>query len=210
MTKVGAIVLAAGRSSRFRAGGGAEETKLVAALDGKPIVRQVVETALASRARPVVVVVGHARRAVEETLAGLPATIAFNPDYSSGIASSLRAGIKALPPDVHGVLALLGDMPNVEAGLIDSLIAAFEARPEALAAAPRQHGRRGNPVLLARSLFGRALRLSGDEGARGLVTALDASELIEIAVADSDVTFDVDTPSDLERARLARKIPSST
>jgi len=60
MTRVAAVVLAAGRSSRFRAEGGTEETKLVASVDGKPIVRRVVETALASQAGPVVVVVGHA------------------------------------------------------------------------------------------------------------------------------------------------------
>ena len=71
MIKVAAVVLAAGRSSRFHAAGGAEETKLVATLDGKPVVRHVVEAALTSRARPVIVVVGHARGAVEAALAGL-------------------------------------------------------------------------------------------------------------------------------------------
>ncbi len=60
MTRVGAVILAAGQSSRFRAGGGLDETKLVAKLDGKPIVRRVVEAALATKARPVVVVTGYA------------------------------------------------------------------------------------------------------------------------------------------------------
>ena len=64
MTRVGAIVLAAGQSSRFRAGGGPDLTKLVAKLDGKPIVRRVVEAALATKARPVVVVTGYARESV--------------------------------------------------------------------------------------------------------------------------------------------------
>jgi molybdenum cofactor cytidylyltransferase len=197
MIKVAAVVLAAGRSSRFHAAGGAEETKLVATFDGKPVVRHVVEAALASRARPVIVVVGHARGAVELALAGLPATIVFNPDYATGVASSLRAGLTAALTDVGGALILLGDMPRVEAPLIDALIDAFEARPNAQAVAPVHGGRRGNPVLLSRTLFERAGAIEGDEGARPLLAALPEGDVVEIAASNSGVAFDVDTPSDL-------------
>jgi len=197
MIKVAAVVLAAGRSSRFHAAGGAEETKLVATLDGKPVVRHVVEAALTSSARPVVVVVGYARGAVEAALARLPATIVFNPDYATGLASSLRAGLTAVPADVGGALMLLGDMPRVEAALIDALIDAFEARPNTQAVAPVLGGRRGNPVLLSRTLFERAAALEGDEGARPLLAALPEDDVVEIAASSSGVAFDVDTPSDL-------------
>jgi molybdenum cofactor cytidylyltransferase len=203
MSRVGAIVLAAGRSSRFRAEGGAEETKLVAKLDGEPIVRRVVDAALASRARPVVVVVGHARGAVEAALAGLPARFAFNADFETGIASSLRAGLAATPGETEGAVVLLGDMPNVAARLIDDLIDAFDSRPGASAVAPFREGRRGNPVLIARRLFGRAMRLTGDQGARRLLAALDARDVVEIAAGNLDVTLDIDTPDDLAAARRA-------
>jgi len=205
MTKVCAVVLAAGRSSRFRAMGGAEETKLVAKLDGKPVVRRVVEAALASRARPVIVVVGHARSAVEAALGGLPALLAPNPDYRTGIASSLRVGLAATPAEAQGAVVLLGDMPNVSARLIDDLIDAFESQPSARAVAPIEGGRRGNPILLTRRLFDEAMRLDGDEGARRLLTALDPREIVEIIARDSDVTFDIDIPDDLEAARRGRK-----
>ena len=198
MTRIGAIVLAAGRSSRYRAAGGPEATKLVAALSGKPIVRRVVEAALASRARPVAVVVGHARASVETALAGLAAKIALNPDFETGLASSLRVGLTAMPADVAAAVVLLGDMPNVDAALIDRLIAAFEAATEARAAAPVQNGRRGNPILLARPLFEPAMRLDGDEGARRLLGELGAGQIVEIEAAGSDAFFDVDTPADLE------------
>ena len=168
MTSVGAIVLAAGRSSRFRAGGGLATTKLVEELGGRPIVRMAAEAALASRARPVIVVTGHARSSVEAALAGLEVERAHNPEFSSGLASSLRVGLAAMPADVAGALVLLGDMPWIEARLIDALIAGFLANPLALAAAPTHEGRRGNPVLLGRGLFDAALRLEGDEGARRL------------------------------------------
>ena len=143
MIKVGAVVLAAGQSSRYRAAGGVEATKLIAEVSGKPIIRRVVEAAWASRARPVSVVVGYARDRVEAALAGIPATIVVNPDFATGLASSLRAALSALPSDVAATLVLLGDMPHVDSALINRLIDAFEAAPERAAVAPLQDGRRG-------------------------------------------------------------------
>jgi molybdenum cofactor cytidylyltransferase len=96
---------------------------------------------------------------------------------------------------------LLGDMPQVGAPLIDALIDAFLAREDALAAVPLREGQRGNPVLLSQKLFERAMRLTGDEGARRLIGALSASELVEVEAPDIGVTFDVDTPEDLAAAQ---------
>ena len=204
MTRVGAVVLAAGQSSRFRAAGGTDLTKLVAKLDGKPIVRRVVEAALATRARPVVVVTGYARDSVEAAVADLDVGLAFNPKFASGLASSLSVGLSATPRDVAGVLVLLGDMPWIEPRLADALIDAFLAREGALAAVPLREGRRGNPVLLGRGLFEAVMRLEGDEGARRLIRALSSSDLVEVEASDMGVTFDVDTPEDLATARRFR------
>jgi molybdenum cofactor cytidylyltransferase len=201
VTKVGAVILAAGASSRFRASGGSEATKLVAELDGKPIVRRVAEAAIGSKARPLVVVTGYARDAVEAALAGLDFEFAFNANFASGLASSLGLGLSRMPTDVTGALVLLGDMPGVAASLIDALIEAFLARNEALAAVPLHKGRRGNPVLLGRGLFERAMRLKGDEGARRLIDALGPGELVEVEASDAGVTFDIDTPDHLAAAR---------
>ncbi len=201
MTRVGAILLAAGKASRFRAAGGLATTKLVETLGDKPLVRMAAEAALASKARPVVVVTGHARSAVEAALADLAVEFAHNPKYATGLASSLRVGLSAMPADVVGALILLGDMPWIEARLIDGLIAGFQANPSALAAAPSHEGRRGNPVLLGRSLFEAAMRLRGDEGARRLIGALKAGELVEVEAPGAGSIIDIDTPSDLAAAR---------
>ena len=200
-SRVAAIVLAAGQSSRFRAAGGTDLTKLVAKLDGKPIVRRVVEAALATKARPIVVVTGYARDSVEAAVADLDVGLAFNPKFASGLASSLSAGLSAMPRDVVGALVLLGDMPLIEARLADALIEAFLAREGALASIPLTEGRRGNPVLLGRGLFEAAMRLKGDEGARKLIGALNEGELVEVEASDIGVAFDVDTPEDLAAAR---------
>ena len=82
--------------------------------------------ALASQARPVIVVTGHQRERVEAALAGLPVEFVHNPDFADGLGTSLRAGIAALPAEADGVIVCLGDMPQVDAALIDRLIGALD------------------------------------------------------------------------------------
>lgn len=196
MTEIAALVLAAGTASRYRAAGGAEPSKLVAIYRGEPLVRRAARVALQASAT-VVVVTGHAREAVETALEGLPLRFAHNPDYATGIASSLKTGVAALPASVDAALVLLGDMPDVPAEAIAQLVATFAANPRALAVAPVIEGRRGNPVLLGRGLFARVEKLTGDEGARRLLAGLAAGELVEIAFESQGVARDVDTPGDL-------------
>ena len=199
MSEVAAVILAAGRSTRF-AGDQPGPTKLTAELHGKPLIRHVADAALASRTRPVIVVTGHARDPVEHALAGLPLTFAHNKDYATGLASSLRAGIAAVPPNAPGAVVLLGDMPLVTADLIDQLLRPFEAGVGTDAIVPATNGQRGNPVLLARSLFADVAGLSGDEGARRLLQS-PGLRVMEIAVAGDAASADIDTPETLEEWR---------
>jgi molybdenum cofactor cytidylyltransferase len=203
MIRVAAVILAAGRSSRFAAAGGRERTKLIAPLAGVPLARHVAQAALASKARPVVAVTGHAKEAVEAAFEGLGLTIAYNENFASGRASSLRAGIAALPADIDGAMVLLGDMPAVTPALIDQLIERFQQAPAALAVAPMLGGRRGNPVLLSRGLFERVAKLEGDAGARRLLALLSPEKILEIDAEGLGASLDVDTPEALEAARKA-------
>jgi molybdenum cofactor cytidylyltransferase len=190
---VAAIVLAAGRGARFDAARG----KLLADYGGRPLVRRAVEAALGSKASKTIVVTGHARDEIERALAGLPVVFAYNPDFAIGMASSLRAGL-AHAADSAGALALLADMPDVTSAILDRLIAAFNCAPDRVAVAPVYQGRRGNPVLLGRSLFPRVALLKGDEGARRLLASTEG--VLEIAVDEKSVLADIDTREDLERA----------
>jgi molybdenum cofactor cytidylyltransferase len=194
--RIAAIILAAGTASRFRAEADANvPTKMVALHDGRALVRRVAEAALGSRARPIVVVTGHAREAVVAALTGLDLPHAYNPDYATGLASSLRTGIAALPETCDGAVILLGDMPMIEAGLIDTLIDAFATHPEARAVAPLYEGARGNPALVARKMFGEIARLTGDQGARKL---FEGGGVVDVPIDDAAVTLDIDTPSALK------------
>lgn len=191
MADVAAIILAAGRATRWIASGGREPSKLLAPWRGRPMARAAVEAALASAARPAIVVTGHEGARVRAALAGLDLIFVENPDYAEGISTSLRVGLAAVPARCAGAVILLADMPKVSAALIDALIAGFRAQPEALAAAPRGRSGLGNPALLGRGLFDRAAGLLGDKGARALVEGAGARR-VEIDWPEAETMFDVD------------------
>jgi molybdenum cofactor cytidylyltransferase len=204
--RVGAIVLAAGRSTRM---GG--PNKLLAEIGGKPLVRFVAEQALASRATPVVVVTGHERAKVEAALAGLRVRFAHNPDYAAGLSTSLKAGLAALPGEVDGAIVCLGDMPQVTAALIDRMLEAFDPERGALVVVPTIDGKRGNPVVWSRRFFPDLMALEGDVGARHLI-ATYADAVTEVPLEDSAALTDVDTPdallavkAELERMMAAQQ-----
>jgi molybdenum cofactor cytidylyltransferase len=192
---VAALVLAAGQSRRM---GG--PNKLLAEIGGKPLVRRVTEQALASRAKPVIVVTGHQREKVEAALAGLPVTFAHNPDFAEGLSTSLKAGIAALPQETDAAVVCLGDMPQVDAALIDRLSDAFDAERGALIVVPTFEGKRGNPVVWARRFFPELAALHGDVGARHLIGA-HADALVEVPAENRGVFLDVDTPDALAAAK---------
>ena len=188
---IAAVVLAAGRSSRM---GG--PNKLLAEIGGRPLVRIVAEAALASQARPVVVVTGHERERVEAALAGLPVTFVHNPNYAEGLGTSLRAGIAAVPAQADGVVVCLGDMPQVDAALIDRLIAAIDPDKGALVAVPTIDGKRGNPVVWSRRFFSDLMAVEGDVGARHLIGRYGEA-VVEVPVTGTGVLTDIDTPEAL-------------
>ncbi len=188
---IGAVLLAAGQGSRF-----GPQPKLLALLDGKPLVRHAAEAAAASSARPLVAVLGAHADHVRVALDGLGFIFVENPDYASGLSTSLRAGLAALPADTRAAIVLLGDMPRVEPSHLDALIGAFlKADPPPCAVIPVHSGRRGNPVLIDHHRLAPELAaLAGDRGAGKLLARLD--DVVELP-ADSAIEFDVDTPDAL-------------
>jgi molybdenum cofactor cytidylyltransferase len=171
--------------------------KMLADIAGRPMVRRVAEAALTSRARPVAVVTGHMAAEVSSALAGLDVTLVANPDYATGLASSLKAGIRALSPSCDGALILLGDMPQIAPEHLDALVAAFA--PDAIVV-PVHGGRQGNPVLWPAKYFSELLQLDGDAGAKRLI-GTHAAHVREVDL-DTDAIFaDIDTPEALTQLR---------
>jgi molybdenum cofactor cytidylyltransferase len=178
--------------------------KLLADLDGKPIVKHVVEAAVASSARPVIVVTGHQAAEVRAVLAGCAISIVFNADYSAGLSSSLRCGLRAVPDGCQGALVMLGDMPGVTSVDIDAMISLFAAKTGSAIIVPTYAGKRGNPVLWPMAYFPELLELEGDTGAKALLRTHE-SAVERIALETSAVLTDIDSPEDLARARGASR-----
>lgn len=186
-----AVVLAAGSASRFG------KQKLLATLDGKPLVRWAVEAAVASAVDRVLVVLGAEGEAVCGALDGLPVTAVRNPGHRAGMASSIRAGVAALAPETEWAVILLGDQPRVGAGVVDRVLEAREeGRP---VVAPFYRGEQGNPVLFHASVFGELRALEGDRGARSVVER-DPSRVTRVEL-ELPFPEDVDTPEDHRRLR---------
>jgi molybdenum cofactor cytidylyltransferase len=194
-SNIAAVILAAGCSTRM---GG--PNKLLADLGGKPMLRIVTERVLASKVSSVTVVTGHQAAEVESALAGLKVKFVRNPDFFAGLASSVKAGIAAVPANADGVVVCLGDMPRIDARLVDRLIEAFAPDRGHLIAVPVSDSRRGNPVLWSRRFFGELMKLDGDIGARNLIAA-HAEAVVEVQVEGRGAFLDVDTPEALALAR---------
>ncbi len=191
---VAIIILAAGRSSRMSPDAG---HKLLSTFDGVPLVRRMALRAIESKANHVHAVTGFKHEEIEACLVGLDMTTAFNPIYPSGMASSLIAGLN-IPGamDHDGVLILLADMPSTTTDNLDQLIESFITSKGRSIVRAAHAGRSGNPVILPKALYARALTLRGDRGARSLIDDCDL-DIIEIDIGEAAIV-DVDTQSDLQ------------
>lgn len=196
--QIAALVLAAGQSRRM-----GKANKLLADIDGTPMVRRIVDAALASKSDRVVVVTGHEADLVRGALDGLDVDFVDNPDFAAGLSTSLRRGLSALDKTIDGALVCLGDMPQVSAGLLDRLIAAFDPIEGRAICVPVTQGKRGNPVLWGAQFFDQMTQVSGDVGARHLIGEF-AEAVCEVEVGDTGVLNDIDTPDALAAYRRQR------
>jgi molybdenum cofactor cytidylyltransferase len=193
MAGLGAILLAAGRSSRF-----GDANKLLADIDGRPMVRTVAETLLgADCIAEVLVVTGHDAEAVEKSLGALPVRLVFNPNWADGMAGSIARGVAELSADPDGVAIVPGDMPFLTASLIETLGARFKERDAAAIVFPAtQFGEQRNPVIWPRRYFGLLEGLSGPHGAKHLLSEL-TDACIAVPIHDEATLRDVDAIDDL-------------
>jgi molybdenum cofactor cytidylyltransferase len=195
---IGVLLLAAGQSRRM---GG--PNKMLAEVDGAPMVTRVARRLLASRARPIVAVLGNRADEVDAALGKLPVERVRNPDFAAGLSTSLKRGLAALPADLDGVIVALGDMPLVSGRHLDRLIAAFNPLEGRAIIVPTRRGKRGNPVLWARRFFPEMAQIAGDVGARHLIG--EHAELVaEIEMDDDAILVDIDTPEALAAVQQGR------
>jgi molybdenum cofactor cytidylyltransferase len=196
---VAAVVLAAGQASRMAASG---KHKLLAEFNGVPLVRKSVETVLGAGVDGAVLITGYRTDDIERAVAGLDCRIVRNPDFATGMASSLKAGLAVVRDNAgglaDGLLVMLADMPGIETADIDRLIAAFRAEAGRAIIRAASGGKRGNPVILPRASFDAILTLEGDIGARSIIETSGLPVIdVEIGAA---AQLDADTPEEIATA----------
>jgi molybdenum cofactor cytidylyltransferase len=193
---VASIILAAGRSSRM-----GEQHKLLAQVGGASLVARVVDAALTSNLVSTSVVVGHRAHDLEHALFAKDVVFVNSPNYARGLAESLKAGLASLPPGIDAVMILLADMPFVTGEHINALVDAFDRTQRRKIVVPVWESRRGNPVIWPVRYIPKMMRLVGDEGARSILHACAASDVISVTMPSDAVVIDVDTPAQLDAAQ---------
>jgi molybdenum cofactor cytidylyltransferase len=189
---ISAIVLAAGLSTRMG------KPKLLLRVEGEPILGKVLAVLRHSRVDEVVVVLGADARRTRKAVRFESERIVVNPKYSEGMSSSLRLGLRKVSPDADAALVVLGDQPYLSSSTVDRIIEEYLAKNPPVVV-PVYGGTRGNPVLFARAVFADVMRISGDVGAKSVVDKY-RDRVLEVPVRDAGILFDVDTPSDYQRA----------
>jgi molybdenum cofactor cytidylyltransferase len=189
------IVLAAGLSTRMG------QPKQLLPLGGRTVVQLVVE-ALVGQVDRVVVVVGHRADEVAEALAGYPVACVANPEYRTGMLSSVQIGIRAAA-GASAFLICLGDQPGVSGQTIASLLAAARAAGKGIAV-PCHAGRRGHPVLLSSAYAAQILSLGPGQGLNA-VTHRHPEDTLEVPLQDQLILQDLDTPADYQRELERRR-----
>lgn len=186
--RVAGVILAAGGSQRMG------RPKQLLSWRDKALIQHVVEAALQAELAPVIVVIGDASEQVAKALEGYPVQLVYNPDWASGQSTSLRTGVRLIPPNVGAAVFLLADQPLISVTLIRALV---ETHASSLApvVAPLVDGQRGNPVLFDRETFPDLLEIRGDIGGR----AIFSKHKIEwVQWHDPRILLDVDNEGDYE------------
>jgi molybdenum cofactor cytidylyltransferase len=186
-----AMILAAGESRRMR------EAKLLLPFRGKTIIETIIESVIRSKVDKILVVLGSDIEKIEEKIKSFPLEFAFNPDYRSGMLSSIQRGFKALPKDAQAVLIILGDQPSVSSKVINKIIAAYKKTGKGIVL-PVYKKERGHPVLIDTKYRQEVAKLSPKIGLRKLVYNRP-DDILEVKVETSSVLRDIDDAEDYRK-----------
>ena len=187
--RIGGIILAAGGSSRFG------RPKQLLPWKEEPLIRHVIVAAVDAGLSPLLAVLGASADEIGPAISDLPVRIVNNPDWKTGVSSSIRAGVSALPREVGGAVFLQADQPQVSHLLIDSLVDMHQVTLGPIIA-PLINGQRGNPVLFDVRTFPDLLDLREDMGGRALFSRFPVRWVIW---HDPRQLMDIDSPEDYQK-----------
>ncbi|HCK10822.1 MAG TPA: hypothetical protein DHW45_13175 [Candidatus Latescibacteria bacterium] len=188
---VSAVVLAAGKSERMG------RLKQLLPFGKRTVVETVTKTLQLVGCTEILVVLGHRASEIAHVLPNTVRTV-VNEDYESGMFSSVLAGLNALDSQADGMLLLLGDQPQIRAGMVKAVIDRFAQSDEGIVI-PVVDGKRGHPVVIDVRRYGEEIRdLDGSEGLKPVMRGhLEDTGFVEMD--DEAILRDLDTPEDYER-----------
>jgi len=192
-SRFGAVILAAGRSSRMG------EAKQLLRLGEHTVLGQVLENVRGSGVKDIVLVLGHEAEKIRERISTENLNVVINESYQQGMGTSLRAGLAALPPEVDAALIILADQPFIRPKTLGLLMDQYK-RSSAQIVIPTYKGFRGNPVLLDRSVFSEVMALTGDIGCRAIF-GNHLEGIVKQPVEDIGILLDLDDKEDFELMR---------
>lgn len=187
--RTGAVVLAAGKSSRMGT------NKLLLEVGGRSVLDRLLDS-LTQAVDEIVIVTGNNPEPINVIAAAHGIRVAHNSDHEKGMTTSFQAGLRALR-SVDAAFLVLGDQLGLAPEFLRRMIAAMDDVPGTLLVSPTDDGKRGHPVLFRSSLFGEILALTGT-----LKEVVDAHAGAHVDVEGGEwSTRDFDTPADFERAK---------
>lgn len=192
-----AVVLAAGESRRMG------RPKMLLPYGGKTILESLLDTILTTPIPRIMVVLGAERRKISSLLSPYPVETVFNPDYRTGMLSSVQAGFAALPREAGAAVVFLGDQPFVSAAVVARLCEASARSPRSIVL-PVVGGRRGHPVLIPSVFWDEIPSLSPEVGLRELIRR-HGQNILEVAVEEEDILLDIDDPESYRDALKKRE-----
>lgn len=184
-----AIILAAGASSRMG------KPKQLLEWRNRPLLEHAIVNARAVLGKRVIVVLGAHAESIQTAINLGEVSVMVNPDWQEGMASSIRAGVQALPESASAVLILLCDQPLINAAHLQNLLNGWQSAPNRIVASQYHHSV-GVPALFPVEFFEHLLSLSGDRGAKSLLMRFEDS-LLKIPLPEAEL--DIDSEGDFER-----------
>ena len=185
------VVLAAGKSTRMRG-----TNKLLADVEGVPMIRRVVQTALGSKVDEVIVVVGWEEEKIRSALAGLHCKMAVNRGFEEGQSSSVKVGLREVNISSRAVMILPGDVAKIDTGSINMLIREYYSGGCIIVVAGHK-GRSGHPILFDKQLFPEIGHINEETFGLKAVVKKHQNEVCLVETGSRNVLKDVDTAEDL-------------
>ncbi len=186
-----AIILAGGESKRMG------EPKMLLPFGVKTIIEAVAESVVSSEVEGSLIVLGAEKQRIEEKIKDYGIKSVFNPDFQSGMLSSVQCGFKAVPEGTRAVLVVLGDQPRISSSIINQLIEAFNKTGKGIVL-PVFEGERGHPVIIDMKYREEVENVSPEIGLRGTVYS-HPEDILEVEVDAPSILGDIDDETDYKR-----------